>query len=502
MNWQHGYHADGTYTCGFYRELAPAWLDFASLLKGHRSPRRHSAEPFRYLELGSGMGLGLCLLAATHPEGQFIGIDFHPDHVLHSRRLSEALQLSNIQFVEDDFLRLSEDSVELCGQYHYVVAHGIATWVVKPIRQALLKVAANTLIPGGLFYCSYNTLPGWLGAFPLQQLAWLESGRRAPGTTGAAQAVNGAAATLQALLGTTDDPSALAMALPGLRERLARLNDMDPSYLVQEYINEGWQPLTVQDFHASAVVNKLRYVASAALPDNFPGLLPMNVRDTVMAEADPLVREVLQDLAINQSFRRDILSRGVDMLRSAELTAALRAMHFRLQEAPEQDAYSFTTNFGRVNGNAQLYRSAEAALADGPTSFAVLQDRLSLSIPDLAQLLSLLLHSGRIAIDRGEAGQAAADACRLVNRALSRLQLAGRPYHFRAAAPIGSAVGFSLPEALLEKAAESYGGSDHREALIEGLEALGQTLVGTPEAAMATYEQRRHCLQALGIGTC
>jgi len=502
MDWQHGYHADGAYTCGFYRELAPAWLDFASLLRGHRSPRRHAGEPFRYLELGSGMGLCLCLLAATYPEGQFIGVDFQPDHILHSRRLSEALQLSNIQFIEDDFLRLSKDSSALGGQYHYVVAHGIAAWVAQPIRQALLKVAADSLIPGGLFYCSYNTMPGWLATFPLQQLACLEYGRRAPGTTGAAQAVQGAAATLQSLLGTTENPSALAIALPGLRDRLAILKEMDSSYLVQEFINGGWQPLTVQDFHASVMANKLQYAASAALPDNFPGLLPANVRDTVMAESDTLVREALQDLAINKSFRRDIFIRGVDTLLGAELTTALHTVHFCLQEAPERESYPFTTSFGLVNGNSNLCRTAETLLADGPASFSVLQDRLSLSMPDLAQVLSLLLHSGRVAIDRGEAGQAATSACSSVNRTLSRLQLTGRPYHFRAAAPIGSAVAFSIEEALLETAAENNGGSDHGEALINGIDALGRTLDGTPELVMEAYQQRRHRLQRLGIGTC
>ena len=91
MTWQHGYHTDSPYTCGYYRELAPAWLDFASLLQGQLPPRSRQGEPFSYLELGSGMGLGLCLLAATHPEGKFTGIDFKPDHILHSRRLARDL---------------------------------------------------------------------------------------------------------------------------------------------------------------------------------------------------------------------------------------------------------------------------------------------------------------------------------------------------------------------------------------------------------------------------
>ena len=65
MSWDHGYFSSASYTSGVYRELAPAWLDFAALLKGHQPPRAHEGDAFSYLELGSGMGLGLCLLAAA-----------------------------------------------------------------------------------------------------------------------------------------------------------------------------------------------------------------------------------------------------------------------------------------------------------------------------------------------------------------------------------------------------------------------------------------------------
>jgi tRNA G46 methylase TrmB len=98
MSWDHGYFSSTSYTSGVYRELAPAWLDFAALLKGHQPPRSHEGEAFSYLELGSGMGLGLCLLAAAYPEGRFTGIDFQPDHIVHSRRLAQQLGLANINF--------------------------------------------------------------------------------------------------------------------------------------------------------------------------------------------------------------------------------------------------------------------------------------------------------------------------------------------------------------------------------------------------------------------
>lgn len=499
MSWQHGYNAEGRYTCGFYRELAPAWLDLAALLKGQPSPRPGGGGPFAYLELGSGMGFGLCLLAACHPEGQFTGIDFQPDHVLHSQRLAERLGLANIRFVEADFLQLAAAPGELAGVHHYVVAHGIATWITPAVRQALLALAATALRPGGLFYCSYNTTPGWLSAVPLQQLAWLESRRRAPSTAGAAASVRAAGSTLEALLGSPEEPSALARSLPGLRDRLAGLSKQDAAYLVQEYINEGWQPLPVHALHDAAAACKLRFVASASLPENFPSLLPGAVRDTVNAEDDASMRETLQDLAINQSFRRDVFCRGRDPLNSEELAAAFAAVRLRLLEAPHQETYSFNTSFGQLSCKPGPYQAVEASLAEGPLSFGALQERHQLSLGTLAEVITLLLHGSRLGIDQGEAGAAACDLCRPISQTLLELQCAGRPYACLPAAAIGSAVALSLPEALLEQAWRLAPDSDPLPALTAGLKRLGRQPSQEPAELLRRWQERRGRLVALGV---
>lgn len=499
MDWQHGYHADSTYTCGFYRELAPAWLDFAALLKGQPSPRWNGSESFRYLELGSGMGLGLCLLAACHPEGEFTGVDFQPDHILHSRRLSETLQLTNIRFHEADFLNLAKNPGELAGCHHYVVAHGIATWIAAPIRKALLELAAIALRPGGLFYCSYNTLPGWLSSFPLQQLAWLEAKRRSSTPAAAAEAVRTASRTLQALLGSTEQPSALAQGFPGLHERLSGLESLDTAYLVQEYVNEGWQPHASHTFHSLAAAHKLRFIASASLPDNLQSLLPENIRETVINEPDPIIRESLQDIGINQSFRRDIFCRGAYQLSGTELAQHFGALRFRLQEAPDQDSYVFGSNFGQITASHHLCAAVETSLAERPHSFAELLERNDLPLPDLAQLLSLLLHAGRVGLDRGDALDTAIQSCARAHSTMSELQVAGRPYAFRPVASIGSAVAFLLPEALLERALQADPGSDPLPALTAGLAALDRKLTGDPAEVLASFRKRRPALVKLGL---
>ena len=72
-DWTHGYIAEIDYTYGFYRELSPALLNYALLLRGFEPPSLDAG--FRYCELGFGQGVSANLLAATHPQGQFEGTD-------------------------------------------------------------------------------------------------------------------------------------------------------------------------------------------------------------------------------------------------------------------------------------------------------------------------------------------------------------------------------------------------------------------------------------------
>lgn len=496
MAWDHGYFSAKPYTCGFYRELAPAWLDLAALLKGHQPPRRQEGEAFRYLELGSGMGLGLCLLAAAYPEGHFCGIDFQPDHFVHSRQLAQRLGLSNIAFEEADFLTLAAIPGPLLAAHHYVVAHGIATWITAPLQNALLQLAAAALKPGGIFYCSYNTLPGWLGATAFQHLGALLLQQQAPAQAG--RSLHQAATSLLGLLGTEAQPSALALAQPGLRARLERIPSQDPAYLLQEYGNEGWQPLYVAELHQRAAVHKLSFHASATLPENFLELLPANVQPTVLAASDPSLRQSLLDLAINQSFRRDLLVRGLSACTGSELQQRLGAVTLRLQEAPSLESYRFETSFGQVSGAAEPYRQLEDALAAGPRSFSQLQQSTGLPLPQLAKLVALLLHAGRLGLDRSACADL--ERARHVNEQLLGLIRSGRPYTHLVAPASGGGVVFSLVEALLlDGQRQQLEGQALEQHLLAGLSGLGRTLKGEAAAQRLAFAERQPRLQALGV---
>lgn len=521
VGWDHGYTSRETYTAHFHSEMAPNWLDFAALVKGHTPPRRREGAPFRYLELGCGMGFGLCLLAALYPEGRFLGIDFQPDHIAHARQLAELLGLENLRFQEADFVDLQVDPTPLgfgrgeSGIYHYVAAHGIATWVVEPVQRALLAVASAALRPGGIFYNSYNTLPGWLPLTAYQQLLRLELRRGEPALPG--EAFRRTAATLASLLGEEGKATPLRNLLPSLGQELEDLRLDNVAYLLGEYDNEGWQPLYVAEMHQRCAVHKLRPIATATLPELFEELLPEPLRSQVNTEPDPLIRQTLIDLACARGFRRDLFARGTARLSAAAWRQRLSGLRLRRRETPARDDWSFGTSFGQLSVPAAICEAMEAALAHGPRTLAELAEAIGQPPVEVLRLAALLLHEERLGLDRGEAGEQAIPTCDRVNARLLQRMGEGWSYGSLAAPRVGSGVSCNPLEALCCLApGEGPLGAAEERWLRQQLDDLGIRPAGaddgdvkpgyaldeqTLKTANTFQRERLPDLQALGVFT-
>lgn len=479
--WNHGYFAAGSYASYFHRELVPGWLDFAALIRGQPSPRRREGAAFRFLDLGTGMGYGLCLIAAAHPEGQFVGVDFLPAHIAHGRWLAAELGLENVRFVEADFLSLRHDPSPLAGAdgtaapFAYVVAHGIATWVSTEVRDALVATASAQLEPGGIFYCSYNTQPGWLSRTPFQALLHLEYQRSDPSDP--RRAIERSAEQLAALLGSDDNPSVLAQALPTLATELKRIRaHPDLAYLCGEFMHDHWQPLYVGEMHGLCAAHKLSHLGSATLPELFEVFLPERVRSVVTTETNPAIREALFDLAINQSFRRDLFVKGrVELggpLRQQAL-AAVRLRRLRAAGGPHKD-YVFITSCGEFHADPALCRALEDLLAQGPCDLSQLGQALALDADALLPGVAILVQTGRLALDRAAAAEPAGAPARRANEALLRLISQRGAYSHLVAPASGGAIPFSFLDGL---ALEAWG-QGIEQADLPGWMELGIQLAG------------------------
>jgi SAM-dependent methyltransferase len=134
---------------------APERLAVVSLLHGGpRPPLQH----YRVLDLGCGNGANVLRLAYYRRQATFVGVDGAASQIELANVRKSALGLSNLEFIHTDFRTANQ---RLSGQFDYILAHGIFSWVSQEIRDALLELFAERLRPGGLLYLNYNTRPGW-----------------------------------------------------------------------------------------------------------------------------------------------------------------------------------------------------------------------------------------------------------------------------------------------------------------------------------------------------
>ena len=113
-------------------------------------------ERCRVLELGCGAGRNLVPMARGLPGARFLGIELAARPVELGRGLAAALGLSNVELRQRDIVDLPAD----LGEFDYIIAHGVYSWVAAPVREALMTVFARHLAPDGIAYLNFNAMPG------------------------------------------------------------------------------------------------------------------------------------------------------------------------------------------------------------------------------------------------------------------------------------------------------------------------------------------------------
>lgn len=110
----------------------------------------------RVLELGCGDGGNLLPMAYALPESEFTGIDLAPGAVAEARAAADAIGLRNTRLIVQDLRELSGKS----GEFDYIIAHGLYSWVPDHVREHLLSICRECLAPAGVALISYNCYPG------------------------------------------------------------------------------------------------------------------------------------------------------------------------------------------------------------------------------------------------------------------------------------------------------------------------------------------------------
>jgi SAM-dependent methyltransferase len=494
-DWTAGYVSDLEYTTAYYREQAPSHLNLVALINGCEPPAL--ADGFAYCELGCGQGFTANLLAAANPQGRFYAVDFNPSHIASARRLADRAGLRNIEFIEDSFADLADSPREL-PRFDYVTLHGVFSWIAAEHRRAIVRFIRRYLKSGGIVYISYNAMPGWTAALPLQRLLYEHatlvaerSDRRMERAIAFAQELR--TADLRYQLG-----NAFLDEIAGL------LGRRETRYLVHEYLNAGWEPLYFTDVARELAEAKLEFAGSAHLVENFVDLtLALKQIELLNQVAAQDVREMLKDFCVNRRFRKDVFVRGARRLSPLARQEQLRATRLALLVPREDAVLKLDVPRGEASLDPAVYAPILDALGERPRSIDELLGLAQRVKRDTTamEVLGILAGSGQVGpLVEGEVPRAPAQRFNRAVAAAAELEELHRGVALAAPA-LGSGIGVNSVALLAHGAAAAgaRGDEDVTERIQAILRKRGDTLLHEGKPITDASENRRLIAEQVGL---
>jgi SAM-dependent methyltransferase len=393
-NWTAGYKSDIEYTGGYYREQSPSQINFACVINDIE-PIPLDA-PFTYCELGFGRGLTVNLLAAAHPQGRFYACDFNPAHVAGARRIAEEAGLNNLTLLEASFAEMADGRIPDLPKFDFITLHGIYTWIAPEIQRDIVRFIAAYLKPGGVVYSSYNAMPGWTAALPLQRLL-VELAELKPNRSDIQ--IRQGAEFVQKL---GELQAGYLNANPAAATRIEMLKTGNPHYLVHEYMHRAWRPLYFADVARDFAAAKLEFVGSADTSLAFANVYLKPEQTALLNELpDSIVRETVKDYLLNTGFRKDVFVRGSKRMTPQRQLEWLRRMAVALIVPRKQASLKIKLAFGELNLNENTYAPIIDVLGQKPMSFqeiAAMPSMNGQSTTVVLQFVAFLVASNQAAV--------------------------------------------------------------------------------------------------------
>jgi SAM-dependent methyltransferase len=246
----------------------------------------------RVLELGCGDGGNLVPMAYGLPGSTFAGVDLSERAIGEARRVAGALALENVRFERADLAAAR-------GEFDYVIAHGVYSWVEPAARDALLATCRACLAPAGVAYVSYDVLPGGhLREITRQMLRWHLRAVEAP-----EERIAGARALLATIVEAGPDE---------MRSAAERALGQGDAALIHDELAPHHEAVLFSDFVTHAGAHGLRFLAEADVFEMDAAVLPQAIED-------PLDREQYLDFFKGRMFRQTLLCHADTELRPGGL---------------------------------------------------------------------------------------------------------------------------------------------------------------------------------------
>lgn len=443
-DWTSGYVADLDYTHEFFNELTPAVMALAAVSRGHKHGL--NKKNLSYCELGCGQGFTANLLAAANPHIEFHAMDFNPAHIAGAAELAEETQLDNVHFYERSFADFDQETA-LPEQFDIIALHGVMSWVSLENQQLIIDFIGRRLKAGGMVYVSYNSLSAWASAMPLRRILVDHAGQN----TGPLEARIDEALVFAKQLEQAgakffrDNPSASA--------RLQSADSMSRNYLAHELFNADWTPFHFADLAGELSQAKVSFVGPANIMDHLDdlSLTPQQI-EILQAESDPVRRESLRDVLVNEQFRVDLFVKGAQKFTERGAIGAWFETPLTLMERYNGGQLKRSWRLGAIKLDHAEYAPILEALGSGPATVRSLLDQGafgSMTWAKISRLLTILVGTGALAPCLPLEGLEARRArCQVFNLEICKRAEDSEALRFLASPVTGSAVALDRFEQL------------------------------------------------------
>ena len=331
-----------------YPQSAPGQLAAVGHLFGLATPDVARA---RVLEIGCAAGGNLIPYAAAHPDARVVGIDLSPAQIDQGRLMVEALGLDNVELLAGDIARMD---LEALGQFDFIIAHGVYSWVPAEVQDALLSAFRKLLATQGVGYMSYNVYPGWKSKEIARDAMLLASGASATPEDKARDA----RAMVDFLEEVTEADGVIARVLAEFRAHSEGFGD---SSLLHDELATFNAPCYFYEMVGHVGKHGLAYLGEARPEVMFPANFGPKVAEHLLEKCggvQVLVEQYI-DFVVNRTFRQSLL---VHAERAQEIRynpdgSRFRRLHIAALVPPVEEQT-------RLDNSRQEYRQA-----DGSTLF-------------------------------------------------------------------------------------------------------------------------------------
>ncbi|HEY0006576.1 MAG TPA: class I SAM-dependent methyltransferase [Pyrinomonadaceae bacterium] len=255
-------------------------------------------ERCRVLDIGCGDGGNLLPMAFALPESEFVGIDLAGRPIAKGRAIAEALGLKNIELLRLDLMDVSEG----LGQFDYIIAHGLYSWVGPQVQNKLLAVCRSNLKPQGIAYVSYNTFPGCHLRLMLREMMLFHVRHLAEPQ----QQINQAMALIKFMAGAQTQTDAYAAFL---KEEFEQAVGFSAGHLYHDDLASINSPIYFHQFMDHAARHGLQFMAEADYYEMQDYIYPPEVSAVLseMAARSIILKEQYLDFLKCRRFRQTLL---------------------------------------------------------------------------------------------------------------------------------------------------------------------------------------------------